>query len=363
MTEIAIENLSKNYGSTKVLDDVSFNIRSKEFMVMLGPSGCGKTTTLLTIAGLERPTKGRILFDGRDVTDLDPKERNVAMVFQEYALYPHMSVFENMSLCLKVDRMPKAEIEKRVKETAELLEVTPLLKRKPGQLSGGEQQRVALGRAIVRNPSVYLMDEPLSNLDAVLRAKMRVELKDLHEKLKITTVYVTHDQVEAMMLSDRIAVICGGRLMQIGEAREIYDSPANRFIAEFVGSPPMNFLDVSLKEKEEKTFLESGAFSIQLDESVAILIKGKAAGSELTLGIRPQNMFVSPRYSNGCTEARIHLVQWMGDVAQVAISIDSDKFLVAQVPRCFNQAMGEKTFIKIDERHIHVFDRSGAAIL
>jgi ABC-type sugar transport system ATPase subunit len=362
MSEISIEHLSKVYGKNIILDDVSFSIKSREFMVMLGPSGCGKTTTLLTIAGLERPTGGRILFDGKDVTNLDPKERNVAMVFQEYALYPHMSVFNNIALCLKVDKVPKAEAESRVKQTADLLEIKPLLDRKPGQLSGGEQQRVALGRAIVRNPSVYLMDEPLSNLDAILRAKMRVELKDLHEKLKITTVYVTHDQAEAMMLSDRIAVICSGKLIQLGEAREIYDSPSCKFIAEFVGSPPMNFVDISLKKEAGKMYLDSGSFSLELDASESEFIAEKASGSELILGIRPQDVSVTDSFSKGVIEAKVHLIQWAGDVALLTATVDST-ILIVQAPRSFSEKAGGKIYLKIDKERMHIFNKDGETIL
>src|SRR4249920_2257685 len=246
MAQVVLKDLNKKFDEVHAVKDVNLTIRDKEFMVFVGPSGCGKTTTLRMVAGLEEISSGEISIGDRVVNDLPPKDRDIAMVFQNYALYPHMTVYDNMAFGLKMRKFAKPEIEKRVKEAAEILGIQELLKRKPRQLSGGQRQRVAVGRAIVRHPQVFLFDEPLSNLDAKLRVQMRVELKRLHERLETTAIYVTHDQVEAMTLGTRVVVMKDGRVQQVGEPLELYGRPANKFVAGFIGSPAMNFVDVSI---------------------------------------------------------------------------------------------------------------------
>src|SRR5689334_24346672 len=262
MARVTVKNVSKIYPGDKGRDviavkDVSLDIKDREFVVLVGPSGCGKSTTLRMIAGLEEISRGEILIGDRLVNDVPPKDRDIAMVFQNYALYPHMSVYDNLAFGLKLRKYPKPEIAKRVQEAAEILGIQELLKRKPRQLSGGQRQRVAVGRAIVRHPQVFLFDEPLSNLDAKLRVQMRVELKRLHERLETTAIYVTHDQVEAMTLGSRVVVMKDGWVQQVGEPLEIYSKPANKFVAGFIGSPAMNFLPVTVSETNGSTFLET----------------------------------------------------------------------------------------------------------
>src|SRR5246500_4014401 len=248
MGQVVLKGINKFYDGVHAVKDVNLQIRDKEFVVLVGPSGCGKTTTLRMIAGLEGISSGEIAVDGEVVNDVPPKDRDMAMVFQNYALYPHMTVYENMSFGLRLKRYPKDEIARRVQEAARILDITELLDRKPRQLSGGQRQRVAMGRAIVRNPKVFLFDEPLSNLDAKLRVQMRIEIKKVHQKVRTTTVYVTHDQVEAMTLADRVVVMNKGRIEQIGSPNELYHNPATRFVAGFIGSPAMNFMPCRLEE-------------------------------------------------------------------------------------------------------------------
>jgi multiple sugar transport system ATP-binding protein len=244
MAEIILKNVYKSYGDVKIVKDFNLEIKDKEFCILVGPSGCGKTTTLRMVAGLEDITAGDIFIDGKRVNDVPPKDRDIAMVFQNYALYPHMTVYQNMAFALKLKGYDKAEIDKRVKEAADILGISHLLDRKPKQLSGGQRQRVAVGRAIVRKPKVFLFDEPLSNLDAKLRVQMRAELKKLHERLQSTMIYVTHDQTEAMTMGDKICVMKDGIIQQVAGPLELYDKPANKFVAGFIGTPPMNFFNV-----------------------------------------------------------------------------------------------------------------------
>src|ERR671924_119872 len=262
MARVLLTNLNKQFEDTHAVKDVNLEIRDREFVVLVGPSGCGKTTTLRMIAGLEDVTSGEIRIDGRMVNDLPPMDRDIAMVFQNYALYPHMSVYDNMAFGLKMRKFGRAEIEKRVRQAADILGIQALLERRPRQLSGGQRQRVALGRAIVRHPRVFLFDEPLSNLDAKLRVQMRVELKRLHERLATTAIYVTHDQVEAMTLGDRVVVMKDGLVQQEGPPLELYDRPANRFVAGFIGSPAMNFADVTVTNTVEGLWAEAPGLRI-----------------------------------------------------------------------------------------------------
>ena len=276
MAQVVIRNANKKYGEVHAVKDVNLQIRDKEFVVFVGPSGCGKTTTLRMVAGLEAITSGDILIGDRVVNDLPPMDRDIAMVFQNYALYPHMSVYDNMAFGLKMRKFDKAEIGKRVQRAAEILDIDELLDRKPRQLSGGQRQRVALGRAIVRDPKVFLFDEPLSNLDAKLRVQMRVELKKLHERLGTTAIYVTHDQVEAMTLGDRVVVMKDGWVQQVGEPLELYNTPANKFVAGFIGSPAMNFADVTVTEANGALVAENTGLRIKLPDEIAQRLRGHA---------------------------------------------------------------------------------------
>jgi multiple sugar transport system ATP-binding protein len=355
MVEIVLENLHKSFGEVKAVDNINLKIKDREFMVLLGPSGCGKTTILRMIAGLEKPTSGRIYFDGKVVNDLEPKERNIAMVFQEYALYPHMSVADNMSLCLQVDKVPRPEIERRLKTTAELLQIEKLLHRKPSELSGGQQQRVALGRAIIRNPSVFLMDEPLSNLDAIFRVAMRAELKKLQERLKTTTVYVTHDQAEAMVLADRVAVLRDGRLLQVDTPRNVYDHPGDTFVAEFIGSPRINLVRCRLVRRGAGIVADVGPFSITPSAGAASALR-RSRKPAATLGVRPEDVHVLPRRERGAVQGRVYFIQQMGNVAYMDLDMGDGIRITAAVDPNFDLKPDETVFVRFDERRLKFFD-------
>src|SRR5881398_2085685 len=288
MAQVLLKDLNKKYDEVHAVKDVNLHIRDKEFIVLVGPSGCGKSTTLRMVAGLEEITAGEIAIGDRVVNDLPPKDRDIAMVFQNYALYPHMSVYDNMAFGLKMRKFPKPEIQKRVQDAAEILGIQELLKRKPRQLSGGQRQRVAVGRAIVRHPQVFLFDEPLSNLDAKLRVQMRVELKRLHDRLETTAIYVTHDQVEAMTLGDRVVVMRDGMVKQVGEPLELYERPANRFVAGFIGSPAMNFVDVTIQGDSNLTAQGTG-LRLGIPPSLEGRL-GPYKGQRVTLGVRPEDL-------------------------------------------------------------------------
>src|SRR5512144_1284577 len=289
MAQVVLKDLNKKYDEVHAVKDVNLTIRDKEFMVFVGPSGCGKTTTLRMVAGLEEITSGEISIGDRIVNDLPPKDRDIAMVFQNYALYPHMSVYDNMAFGLKMRKFPKTEIAKRVGEAAEILGIHELLKRKPRQLSGGQRQRVAVGRAIVRHPQVFLFDEPLSNLDAKLRVQMRVELKRLHDRLETTAIYVTHDQVEAMTLGDRVVVMKDGWVQQVGEPLELYHAPVNRFVAGFLGSPATNFAAVRVHDVDGALHAASDGFRIDVPPEIGPRLRSYA-GRDVTMGIRPEDL-------------------------------------------------------------------------
>ncbi len=291
MAEVSLRKVVKHYDETPAVRGIDLEIADKEFIVLVGPSGCGKSTTLRMIAGLEDITDGEIRIDGELVNDTPPKDRNIAMVFQNYALYPHMSVYENMSFALRLKKVSKTEIKTQVENAAQILEITELLQRKPKQLSGGQRQRVAMGRAIVRNPKVFLFDEPLSNLDAKLRVQMRTEIKRVHQKVRTTTVYVTHDQVEAMTLADRVVVMNGGIIEQVGTPTEVYHHPATKFVAGFIGSPAMNFMPCVLEES-------AGALRVRLSDGISLPVPAErvpryrlyAGRGALILGLRPENI-------------------------------------------------------------------------
>ena len=290
MAKVELKGISKVFdGNVKAVDNANIVVDDKEFVVLVGPSGCGKSTTLRMIAGLEDITEGQLYIDGELMNDVPPKDRNIAMVFQNYALYPHMSVYENMAFGLRIKKVEKSEIDRRVKNAAEILEIEKLLDRKPKALSGGQRQRVAVGRAIVRNPKVFLFDEPLSNLDAKLRVQMRAQLSDLHLRLKATMIYVTHDQVEAMTMANKIVVMKDGKIQQIGSPLHLYNHPVNKFVAGFIGSPPMNFLTVKVLEEGGSVVLDEGSFKIKPAAAHLEYLK-KFSGKEIYFGIRPEDL-------------------------------------------------------------------------
>ena len=360
MAKVSLKGLTKRFGDQIAVNNVSLDIEDKELLVLLGPSGCGKTTTLRCIAGLESPDDGEMYIRGTLVNELSPKDRNVAMVFQSYALYPHMSVSDNIAFPLKMQKVPKNERDTKVRRTAKLLRISHLLDRKPKQLSGGEAQRVALGRAIVRDPSVFLMDEPLSNLDATLRVYMRAELKRLQKDLGVTTVYVTHDQVEAMSMADRIAVMNLGLLQQVDNSHEIFYSPKNRFVAGFIGSPPMNFLDCSLTEKDGVDLLDFGSFELKLPKSLTAIIKQHATSSELILGVRPEDISLGTKKTPETpTQAEVYITEPLGSdfIADVKVDENLVKVKTAHEVGMHACKIGERVWIGFAMDKIHLFDK------
>jgi multiple sugar transport system ATP-binding protein len=292
MANVTIRDVHKRYDDFHAVKGVSLDIKDKEFVVLVGPSGCGKTTTLRMVAGLETISDGQILIGNQVVNDLPPMDRDIAMVFQNYALYPHMSIYDNMAFGLKMRKFDKAEIKKRVENAAQILGITDHLQRKPRMLSGGQRQRVALGRAIVRNPQVFLFDEPLSNLDAKLRVQMRIEIKKLHQRLATTSIYVTHDQVEAMTLGDRVVVMKDGLIQQVGEPLELYNNPANKYVAGFIGSPAMNFANVAIQNMNGGLFAVNDTLAIRVPDAIASRM-GPHVGKGATLGIRPEDLHMA----------------------------------------------------------------------
>ena len=365
MGDLAIQNLTKVFnddsGDIVAVDDVDVEIEDGELIVLVGPSGCGKSTTLRCVAGLETPTSGDIVLDGTAVTEQKPKQRDMAMVFQSYALYPHMTSRENMAFGLKMATdLPKDEIKSRVTETAEMLGISELLEKKPDELSGGQQQRVALGRAIVREPEVFLMDEPLSNLDAKLRTQMRTELQALQQDLGVTTLYVTHDQTEAMTMSDRIAVLNDGKLQQIGTPLECYHEPNNKFVAGFIGSPSMNFFEVELDTTGETPQLVHEGFTYELDEGVYADIEGE--GEQFTLGIRPEDIEVATADERNAVSTTVEVTEPLGEVTYVYLEI-GEKQYTATLEGDFVIDPGRTLTIRFPDDRIHVFDgRTGEAL-
>jgi len=312
MAKVELKNISKMYdGGVRAVDNANITVEDKEFVVLVGPSGCGKSTTLRMVAGLEDITEGELLIDSEKMNDVPPKDRNIAMVFQNYALYPHMSVYENMAFGLRIKKVPKAEIDRRVHEAAVTLDIEKFLDRKPKALSGGQRQRVAVGRAIVRNPKVFLFDEPLSNLDAKLRVQMRAELSDLHLRLNATMIYVTHDQVEAMTMANKIVVMKDGKVQQIGSPLFLYNYPINKFVAGFIGSPPMNFLNVKVKEDGSSIVLDEGSFKIKADSSHIEHLR-KYVGKEVFFGIRPEDMTYMEKEGNNTMTLKVTVVEPLG---------------------------------------------------
>ena len=312
MAKVELKGISKVYdGGVKAVEDANIVVEDKEFVVLVGPSGCGKSTTLRMVAGLEDITEGELYIDGELMNDVPPKDRNIAMVFQNYALYPHMSVYENMAFGLRIKKVPKDEIDRRVKDAAKILDIEKFLDRRPKALSGGQRQRVAVGRAIVRNPKVFLFDEPLSNLDAKLRVQMRAELSGLHLRLNATMIYVTHDQVEAMTMASKIVVMKDGRVQQIGSPLYLYNNPVNKFVAGFIGSPPMNFLSVRVLEEGGALVLDEGSFKIKSDPIHASYLKN-FVGKEVFFGIRPEDMSYAESGGDNRFTVKVTVVEPLG---------------------------------------------------
>jgi len=318
MTSVSLEKMSKSYGPVAALQALDVRIEDGEFLTLLGPSGCGKSTALACIAGLERPSAGRIVFGDRDVTRLEPHERNIAMVFQDYALYPHMSVRENMRFGLHQQRMSRAEIDRQVAAAADILGLGPLLDRHPAELSGGQRQRVAVGRAVVRSPAVFLMDEPLSNLDASLRVRTRTEIRRLQRELGVTSIFVTHDQEEAMVLSDRVAVMRGGTLQQLGRPMEVYRNPANLFVASFIGSPAMNMIEANARITERGVTAQVTDAAIELPRDVVRSVW--EGGQRVLLGLRPTDLGIAAPDTAGL-RGRVFLVEPVGHCAYVDVDL------------------------------------------
>ena len=351
MGEVLLEDLTKDFGEVIAVKEVNLTIHDGEFVVLLGPSGCGKTTTLRMIAGLEEITSGRILLDGRVLNDVHPRDRDIAMVFQNYALYPHMSVYKNMAFGLKMRKVAKDEIDRRVKSAAGILGIETLLGRYPGKLSGGQRQRVALGRAIVRDPRVFLFDEPLSNLDAKLRVQTRVEILKLHQHLAATSVYVTHDQVEAMTMGDRIVVMHEGVIQQVGPPMEIYQSPANHFVAGFIGSPSMNFLSARVRAEGGRMILEGSGFRVPLPVERSGGLEGRENG-EVVFGIRPEDMRLD---AEGEIEGAVEIIEPVGSDIFLDLSVGGVS-LTVRVEPSVRMSQGERVSLRPDPARVHAFD-------
>ncbi len=360
MAGIRIQHLVKIFpGGTLAVDDVSLDVTDGELLVLLGPSGCGKTTTLRSVAGLEQQTSGDIYIGDRLVNSLPPADRDIAFVFQFYALYPHLSAFDNIAFPLKAAGVERDEIKSRVAQVADLLKIRPLLANKPTRLSAGEQQRVALGRAIIRRPQVFLLDEPLTNLDATLRVDMRAELKRLHADIQTTTLYVTHDQTEAMSLGHRVAVMNMGKLEQVGSPLEIYDHPATLFVAGFIGSPPMNFIDVRLADGPSLAADGTG-FRVPITPAMASAIKAKAA---LRLGIRSEDVHIHPNPQPNEPPAEITVAEPMGDEIIYGLSIPGGQVILAKAPPSLELPASTPVSLEFDPSRMHVFDvDSGRAL-
>jgi multiple sugar transport system ATP-binding protein len=354
MAELKLERITKVFGDYTVLDDITFDVSDGEFCVILGPSGCGKSTILRTIAGLEQQDSGNIVIGNEEMNGLSPKERDVAMVFQSYALYPHMNVSENMAFSLKMRKFTREEIDKKVREAAQLLEIDDLLFRKPKELSGGQRQRVAIGRAIVRNPKLFLFDEPLSNLDAKLRASMRLEIADLHKKLGCTIVYVTHDQTEAMTLGQKIVLMKEGKVQQIGTPEELYKRPANLFVASFIGSPQINLVDGTLVRKDGSLSFRSDAFTIEINRMGGL---EEHLGQNVVLGIRPEAVLPG----EGPITGIIEFVENLGSETILYIKV-GDIRLTARVLLDIRPGIGDEISLSLSDMRMNVFiDGQGIA--
>ena len=360
MAKVVIEHLTKHFGDVVAVDDLTLEIVDREFLTLLGPSGCGKTTTLNIIAGLEDPTSGRVFFDDDEVTNVPPEQRDIAMVFQTYALYPHMRVYDNIAFGLRMRRTPTDEIDQLVQEAAKAMEIDHLLKRKPRELSGGQRQRVALARAIVRNAHVFLLDEPLSNLDAKLRVTMRTELKRLHAELKKTFVYVTHDQAESLIMSDRIVVLNEGKLQQLGTPEEIYNQPANAFIAGFVGSPPMNFFDGHLQNGGDQWLVKGEGYTCEFTPGQTQRLIDNAS-AEVQLGVRPEDIEVLPS-EPPTAQATVVVREPLGSDLFLTLELEGVTFKARTQPDA-RIDRGDNVPIRFRATKVHLFNRTTGATL
>ncbi len=347
MANVEYLNVAKSFGAVEVMRDVSLSIADHEFTVLLGPSGCGKTTLLRMTAGLETVTRGDILIDGERVNDIHPRDRNIAMVFQNYALYPTMKVFDNIAFSLQVKKTPPDEIKRRVEEAAQILSMTDYLNRYPKELSGGQRQRVAMGRAMVRDAKVFLFDEPLSNLDAKLRAHMRIEIRQLHDRLKTTTIYVTHDQIEAMTMADKIVLMKSGDIEQVGTPDDLYDKPISKYAADFIGSPSMNFVEAEIVVEGGAPVLRAAGVKLVMSDQANGLSEGK-----VTCGVRPSDLVLS---EDGAFEGKLMLAEKTGADQNLHLSIGGEDF-VATVPRHAPVTPGSLTRLSVPQDKIHLFD-------
>ncbi|MFL2814708.1 MAG: ABC transporter ATP-binding protein [Candidatus Puniceispirillales bacterium] len=349
MAYLELKNIGKSFDKVEVLKEINLNIEKHEFCVLVGPSGCGKSTLLRIIAGLEYPSEGYLNLDSKNVTDLRPRDRNIAMVFQNYALYPHLTVRNNMEFGLKLDKVPKDKIRELVDEASQILKLEPYMQRYPKQLSGGQRQRVAMGRAIVRDPSLFLFDEPLSNLDAKLRTKMRTEIKSLHFRLKSTTIYVTHDQIEAMTMADKIVVMNEGEIIQVGTPLELFDNPKNLFVASFLGSPEINLMEGTAE-------IYKGKYFLRINESVAIRLPASIKfikGQKLIIGIRPQSLKISKTPTD--FTAKVSILEATGTSTFVFSTLENS-VLCAETNRDLSIKVGDLIFLQADQKDILVFD-------
>ena len=370
MAAVELQRVTKSYdGRTTVIHGIDLEVRHGEFVVFVGPSGCGKSTLLRMVAGLEPISGGQVRIGERVVNDLPPRQRDIAMVFQDYALYPHKTLYENMAFGLRLRRTPEDEIRRRVMDAAALLRIDHMLERRPAALSGGQRQRVAIGRAIVRQPQVFLFDEPLSNLDAQLRNEMRTEIKKLHQRLGATIVYVTHDQVEAMTLADRIAVLSAGRLMQYDSPEAIYNRPAALFVAGFTGAPPMNLVDCTLAAGPQGPAADLGGVAVPLPPELAAraaALPGGAAGTgaaALKLGVRPENLALAPTAPDALAlPAQVQLLEPLGAETLVTLRIGRAE-MVARCPASFAHRPGTAVVVHVEPRHLHLFDAASGAAL
>lgn len=359
MASLSLKNVCKVYANGfEAVKDFNLEIEEKEFIIFVGPSGCGKSTTLRMIAGLEDISSGTLMIDEKVVNDTEPKDRDIAMVFQSYALYPHMTVYDNMAFALKMQKVPKAEIDKKVKEAARILGLEDLLKRKPKALSGGQRQRVAMGRAIVRNPKVFLMDEPLSNLDAKLRVQMRAEISKLHERLGATIIYVTHDQTEAMTLGTRIVVMKDGVIQQVDTPKNLYNYPKNIFVAGFIGSPQMNFADAVVEASGKNVSLKVGGISLKLPkEKAEALIKGGYAGKTVVMGIRPEDITDhAEMYPDSVVKTKIEVYELLGAEVLLYFTFAGSN-MVARVDIQTSSRVNDTVSLGMNLEKIHVFDK------
>ena len=361
MSTVKLEHISKKYpNGFEAVKDFNLEIGDKEFIIFVGPSGCGKSTTLRMVAGLEEITGGDLYIDGKRMNDVEPKDRDIAMVFQNYALYPHMTVYDNMAFGLKIRKLPKEEIDKKVHEAAKILDLEHLLDRKPKALSGGQRQRVAMGRAIVRNPKVFLMDEPLSNLDAKLRGQMRIEISKLHQKLGTTIIYVTHDQTEAMTMGDRIVVMKDGIIQQVDTPQNLYDYPCNMFVAGFIGSPQMNFLDGSLTKKGDQYAVDLGGDLIPLPKEKTADGKLDAyVGKKVKMGIRPEDIDDEPefmaKHPDCQLNAEVEVSEMMGAEIYLYLDYKGNK-MTARVSPTSKARHGDTVRVAFDQHKVHLFD-------